>query len=330
MDFEFKKSILLTGAGFTSNIGGFLGKDLWLQVFNNLNKKSKIKDLLIHSMPDFESVYFLVTRDDRRNYSDDEIADFNSAIHMAYEELDRIVRDSLTYHGQSYGIFLPNLIRFIGSFAGSNSGDRGALFTLNQDLFLERYCGIKSPLFGQFSSKIQGNALRLTTDQFERLPNEIEMEEKIKSYKNILFQSDGDSFYFKLHGSYGWLSSDGSDLMVLGGDKVRRINSEPLLKWYYEIFQDVLFRTDVNLLVIGYSFGDRHINDLLKIAIDQYGLQFCILSPHIENQIKNIKDFKLENGINKIFKRSLSDLFPKDQGHSLYLDEVMSIFPNRR
>ena len=38
MDVNFKKNILLTGAGFTANFGAPLAKEMWSKILNNPKK----------------------------------------------------------------------------------------------------------------------------------------------------------------------------------------------------------------------------------------------------------------------------------------------------
>lgn len=72
----------------------------------------------------------------------------------------------------------------------------------------------------------------------------------------------------------------GRKVMVLGGDKLTQICSEPLLKWYYQTFKQVLCCQNRRLLVIGYGFGDPHINEVILKAVREHGLRLYIVSPH--------------------------------------------------
>lgn len=67
--------------------------------------------------------------------------------------------------------------------------------------------------------------------------------------------------------------------MVIGGNKKEQIDREPLLKWYYKIFADVLSGGDKKLMVIGYGFRDEHINSTIVNAIKNRGLKLYVLSP---------------------------------------------------
>jgi hypothetical protein len=71
--------------------------------------------------------------------------------------------------------------------------------------------------------------------------------------------------YYKLHGSSNWRSADNSALLILGGDKGKDIQKVQLLSWYQMEFAR-LTQTDARVMVIGYGFGDPHINDMLISA----------------------------------------------------------------
>ena len=55
--------------------------------------------------------------------------------------------------------------------------------------------------------------------------------------------------------------------MVIGRGKVGQIHNAPLLKYYFELFRNVLFQPERRLFVIGYGFGDKHINKIIAEAV---------------------------------------------------------------
>ena len=83
----------------------------------------------------------------------------------------------------------------------------------------------------------------------------------------------------KLHGSVGWRSADGSELLIVGTTKSAAIEDEPLLRWYSDLFKKVLHAGDRNLVVIGYGFGDPHINAVIADGIKQHGLRLYLVTP---------------------------------------------------
>lgn len=98
-----------------------------------------------------------------------------------------------------------------------------------------------------------------------------------KTYKDI--STETNFYYVKLHGSCNWRSAFGKDLMVIGVDKEPQISREPLLKLYFEIFEHALAQGNRKLLVIGYGFGDSHVNRIIATAVKEHGLRLFVLSP---------------------------------------------------
>jgi hypothetical protein len=72
--------------------------------------------------------------------------------------------------------------------------------------------------------------------------------------------------YFKIHGSSNWFTDDGRNLLVMGGNKDFMIREHQVLSWYYDQFRSYLLRPETRLMVIGYSFSDQHINDVIVEA----------------------------------------------------------------
>lgn len=73
--------------------------------------------------------------------------------------------------------------------------------------------------------------------------------------------------YIKLHGSMNWRAEEGSTVMIIAGKKLEQIQSVPLLTWYFEKFQQALDTPGMHLCVVGYSFGDPHLNEVIAYAV---------------------------------------------------------------
>jgi hypothetical protein len=71
--------------------------------------------------------------------------------------------------------------------------------------------------------------------------------------------------YFKLHGSHNWTTESGL-LLITGANKETDIGRIPLLDWNLEQFRNSVCNEHARLMIIGYSFGDRHINSILLKA----------------------------------------------------------------
>jgi len=153
-------------------------------------------------------------------------------------------------------------------------GHFDAIFTLNQDTLIEQRYTPTNP------QRWNGMLLPGTTlldpkkgELFDlRVPDD---PTNFKLASN--FQA-----YFKLHGSSSFRQSAEADdaLLIMGGDKLASIDGSVLLKWYRSEFQRFLAIPDTRLVVIGYSFGDQHINELIRQAATAgNGLQIFIVDP---------------------------------------------------
>lgn len=321
MNIQSNENILLTGAGFTKNFGGLLTSEMWAEIFNHekIQAQPKIKRLMLDDNDfDYESIYYSIIDQpfSDEEFSDDERGAIKDAVKFAYEYIDSILIDIIKDH--PYPTELENVTDFIYRFGKTNN--KSFIFTLNQDLFFERlypnshYAKLSIPGIDNNSEWFKNTFNRpLTPSDYCRLPNEEELN-RIKP--NIL--SDGNFFLIKLHGSYNWTSFDGSDAMVIGRGKTKQIQKEPLLKYYFEIFENVLSQNQRRLLIIGYGFGDNHINHIISNAVKDYGLRIYVIRPDKPEDFKKELgekpglDITIWKGLSGYFQYSLKEIFSED------------------
>ena len=321
---ENKNLILLTGAGFTRNFGGFLAREMWSKIFNNpsVQAREKVRDVLSKDF-DFESVYAEVLRGFR--YDDDDKSALRTAVEQAYKELDDTVKNWSFNDRNPSGLNIYGLGDLIAIISHKGS-DQGCFFTLNQDLYMERARGFKSP--GVLYSSMDPVAS-------VRLPNESEVE-AVKSTLN-------NASYIKLHGSYGWVSSLGGTQMVIGKNKSEDIEREPLLRWYLELFENAIYEGNKKLLVIGYGFRDDHINNILLKGVQEHALSLYVVNTTDPESFKNLlegrpsdnriwevsKYFPIwEKGIKGYFPYSLREIYPPDQSETSMAQEIKRALQN--
>lgn len=282
-------NILLTGAGFTKNFGGFLADEMWAIIFNNplILKQSKVRKLMLDDF-NYESIYHKILSEQlSSSIEEDDKKAIKIAIPYAYERLDNRILSLI-------GATNPININMVADLIKNFIGDRSRLsyfFTLNQDLLIERLfsTGLQKNLNLPGDIPIKPNTgsdsdrkSPLKSTDFITLPSESEVDrKKTERLSQDVFH------YIKLHGSYNWKSSDGSDILVIGLNKEEQINNEPLLKWYFDIFKEVLSKDGVRLFVIGYGFRDKHINEILSNSIQEHGLQLYVLSPQKPSEFMN-------------------------------------------
>jgi hypothetical protein len=84
-----------------------------------------------------------------------------------------------------------------------------------------------------------------------------------------------------------------------------------LLTCYQNEFSAALHRQGAKLMVIGYSFGDQHINEIIGQAADQGSLTLFIVDPAGVSVVEPLTD-RLSPHIRGASRRPLSDTFFND------------------
>lgn len=270
------RNVLLTGAGFTANWGGFLNTEMWSHIFNNkiVQTNRKVRALLLDNFK-FERVLDIVR--DSGSYSDSDRETIWAAVNTAFEKLESNTAKEASEprnKAQLAGQFIEDIF----------SKERGFFFTLNQDLFVERHL---------FSSR----NLRPGINPVHSYPNPGaglgQWRFAVPTNEDI--STNGDAYlsqvttdrirYVKLHGSIDWRSEQGSHVWVIGGGKMEAIEKEPILRFYFRTFEKTLSAAK-SLLVIGYGFNDDHINGVLLHAINECKLRVIVISPQEPNRFQ--------------------------------------------
>lgn len=275
---RFAKNILPTGAGFTKTFGRFLGSETWAVIFNQpeVRHDDKLRSLLLVKGFNYEWILEEVLSSPR--YNEVQRMAFNEAMKRAYEDMDSAIyeRKIQNVSGRSC------CHSFISRFAAVRDG-RPFCFTLNQDLFIERFFSTNTfriTLPGLFSPTWFKDRIGATIAPEEHVT--LSTETQMAALKDEFWYKKYTNFmYVKLHGSYRWKAHDGAMAMVVGQGKQGRIDKEPLLRWYLSWFKESVNEGDKNLVVIGYGFADEHINNIIADAVHDHGLRLFINSPQL-------------------------------------------------
>jgi hypothetical protein len=323
---NFKNTILLTGAGFTANFGGFLAREMWSKIFNNpeIDKAGKIKYAL-HEYFDFEKMYSNVF-DDRQQFPQDELEIYKKVVADAFKAMNDYLIES--DEAKSVSTDRTAVANFLSEFLNKTDDKIGAYFTLNQDMFPEMKYNWH-PLGPKVCDSIRPN-------MNIKLPTKEELEEYRANMPEV------DIYYVKLHGSVNWLDAGDGEAMALGVNKPEAINKIPLLAWYFDLFREAISRNETKLLIIGYGFRDEHINKCLFDAINEYGLQLYVISPEdpafFKKKLTTKGEYDGYNGraseisnegttiwraVKAYFPYKLSDIFPFSGKRTAALDELL-------
>jgi hypothetical protein len=261
------KIALLTGAGFSNDFGGYLAKDMWERIFRHpeVRKCANLVDILSTDF-NYESIYFKVHSDSQ--YCDNERKALDTAIFDVYMSLDDQIRQANRSDGQK--LIYPINNKMVDRLLDGG----GYFFTLNQDLFVERwFSSSNTSLHHPYMANKEWHKGDKAFDESYYVTAPKEPLNHPESLKVLKWH------YIKLHGSFNWKSSDGSDMMVIGQDKESLIAQEPLLVEYFQIFKNELYQEGMKLLVIGYSFADNHINEVIAESMKNYKLKLVVVAP---------------------------------------------------
>jgi len=188
-----KDIILLTGAGFSKNFGGFLGAEMWVMVFNNplIQAQERIRSLLLRDF-DFESVYSEIISNN--DYTGDEKEAIKEAIEQVYQRLNNVLKSTTSTHE----VDLSKLKSFLVSLLFNDDSENGLFFTLNQDLFIEGFFGRHIYMPG-INPNSNGTNLALPQKYCMNM------------LKCEIDNCGKKAIYVKLHGSCNWLDIIGNN-----------------------------------------------------------------------------------------------------------------------
>lgn len=320
---DINNILVLTGAGFTKNFGGFLAREVWSKIFNNprVQESEKIRQLLQETY-DYESAYSQVITSEKFTIEEKDI--MRIATQGAYKALDDIVRTWVFTRDNPYPVNIYGLGDLFSRIYTSARDKKTFFFTLNQDLFMERRWGYFTPGVRRFPAEFyNAHGRELREEEFVPLPKENVAEEVFKG-----IASHNGIHYIKLHGSYGWKSSDGSNKLVIGTEKEELIQGEPVFSLYFDIFRACLFSGGRKLLIIGYGFKDKHINLALLEGVKSHKLQIHIVSPQdpeeLRYQIEHGHYYAREilSGLSGYYPLPLVEIFPGNQASTIHATEI--------
>jgi hypothetical protein len=265
--------IALLGAGFSRNWGGWLAAEVFEYLIGCTEVDANINNLLwkFRNSGGFEAALgelqgqYLRTRS---SSVDEPLERLQRAIFHMFADMDKAF-EGIQFEFQSQREF--SVAKFLTRF--------DAIFTLNQDLLLERYyVGENVALLsdgrwsgGNLPGMIPPSATGANpTDRYvgRWRPDPCGYSLHPTSQPII-----------KLHGSSNWVDGNDRALLVMGGNKPEVIKQHPILKWNHEQFRAYLARPNARLMVIGYSFSDEHVNNAITSAMEQKDLRVFVIDP---------------------------------------------------
>jgi hypothetical protein len=316
--------LLLLGAGFSRNWGGWLASEAFEYLLGcpEICASEDLRRLLWHhqatgGFEDALAELQLANRNDPAN-NGPRLQALQGTVTRMFDEMNRGFLGLTDFEFQQNRD--DQLRTFLTRF--------DAIFTLNQDVLLEHHY-LNPP----------DNVMLLSRRRWEGpqlpglRPEPAAGDPPAQSWAQRTWVPTGDHQvhprsqpFFKLHGSSNWRTADGDPMLIMGGEKTREIGLHRILTWYAERFDEYLSQRDSRLMVIGYGFRDAHINEAIARAVDQHGLRLFIISPQGSDLARSLNptnrpgQIRAGTPLEEIFERSLigasrrhlSEIFGRD------------------
>jgi SIR2-like protein len=268
------KHVLLTGAGFSRNWGGWLAPEAFEYLIGRSSLDTSIRNLLWKhrrhegfegALGELQDEYFRSPGPAAMG----RLRQLEDAIGEMFADMDKGFSSTAFEFQQDMAYLVRTfLVRF------------DAIFTLNQDLLLERHYLNDNVMLGnpQRWSGYQIPGMR-------RQPGAAEGfvaagEQNVGTWVPTGAAASIDARcqpYIKLHGSSNWRGTGDHRITVMGARKRALIDNFPVLSQYHETLKRILSSGPARLMVIGYSFGDEHINETIISAANGGQLEIYII-----------------------------------------------------
>jgi hypothetical protein len=268
------QTILLTGAGFSRNWGGWLADEAFEYLLGCAELTPHHRTLLWKHRR-LGSGFEGVLQELRDEYMKSQgphtakpLQDFDKMLLGMFNTMNQGFSDLEPVKNPGLGP-QPTLVRdFLARF--------DAIFTLNQDTFLEQQyinSGLLDGSQGKWFACRSPGLLEENINGTNYAPPGI-FRPADPPYRI----QDRVQPYFKLHGSSNWRALNGLSLLIMAENKGSQIDGVALLDWYRTEMKSRLSRPDARLMIIGYSFRDDHINEVLVNAAHT-GLKLFVVDP---------------------------------------------------
>lgn len=307
---KLNKNILFTGAGFSKGFGGLLASELEQYIFNNVKSNDDIKSIIAKGSGNYEDNFSLL-RENKKIYTE------------VLESVFKLIDENIRKNNNVY-----NLKKFLELFYKNDSYN--FIFTANQDLLLERYAMFTTDndfidennnhianepkLYFPYQDYNLTPIVRNTINRcIQNRGKDYKFEDMTKTVKfeSSKFPSNNVINYVKLHGSWNWHHTEGYVINITGVNKSSDMDTTKILKTGRNLFNKVV-KTKLNIVVVGYSFGDPHINDILLDAIHNQSRIIIISSESYQKMRErgvNFEKHKNDSDSREVFYASIAKYY---------------------
>lgn len=327
------KCILLTGAGYSNAFSGYLAKEIEAKILNHPSSTNSIQKAVLKPGGNYEEIFSELDENDKRK--------FQNLLIEIFKEMD-LKQKGLNNKN--------NLERFISVFQKEDKYN--FIITLNQDLLLERQI---INLKGHIQSTNYTNEYKSesgTRDFFSAIlkfhypyinpnlhdillssPNKLLQNSdaypfddfnSVVKYESSQHPKKGYINYIKLHGSANWKHSEGNNILITGADKGKELTKYKLLQAQQSLVEKIFDVGKLKIVIAGYSFGDEHVNKLIKSSIKTHNSEIYIISTDSLNNFKNNKkiDKEILESVVKYYEEGLENFLNDHIKQKDFLSEL--------
>ena len=324
------KHYLLLGAGFSRNWGGWLSNE----VFEYLLGCPEIiaSPFLTQTLWEFQNKGF-----------EQALGKLQSLKDSYPNELQYFEAVIIDMFGKMSESFMRNGRKSLDEKLGNLLLKFDAIFSLNVDTLLENFYAERPGVFQTNENKrgwSRGILPNIAKCGLRKQSGRFGIETCFPDDKKSLAIDANCQPYFKLHGSFNWQNGEqGQELLVIGANKENSINKFPILDLYHKEFSKNLDQPNVRLMIIGYSFGDMHINNVITNAITNSNIKTFIIDPSGIDVLKEpgqmTAQIPYENALEKVIKPSIigasrrpfMDVFGDNRAdHHLEYEKILRFF----
>lgn len=312
--------VLLLGAGFSRNYGGWLADELTGDIMGRVSRDAILLSYL-RDENGFEAALESVRNSYQQNPTDPVLARRFFALQDAITA--SFIEMNTTFEARGDMEFQKDPNRFVQTFLARFD----VIFSLNQDLLLER---LYRPHELNQHSRRDWHGIDLLGMSY--IPHDATEDEMwIPTEGSTAFEPrPGCQPLIKLHGSVKWLGINDQSparpaerMLIMGTNKAAGIERSRVLSRYFKRFEEELARPGARLMVIGYGFRDNHINS--AIANAGPSLETFIVDPIGRKVLESLNvskqrgvGIRIDQPIEQIkligvSRRQLSETFGNDQ-----------------
>jgi hypothetical protein len=259
------RRILLLGAGFSRNWGGWLANEALEYLLGCPQIDDSLRALLIRNKTKGFEETLGVLQAQSAGRRLEQLTQLEAALRSMFDDMNAAFsKGSFDFGGDSRSGSVSDFLRHFD-----------AIFTLNQDTLLETHYFNNIALPAGDRHWREG-----CLPGMERVGEHYGKASGLWQPAANVGEIPGDvQPYIKLHGSSNWQTRDASQLLIMGTNKSAVIAKVPILQWGFDKLNEYLSGSHTRLMVIGYSFGDDHVNAVLMKAAQAQKIRLFVVDP---------------------------------------------------